>query len=133
VIASGVPFAAATEWLGEETGQGSGTAALYDRQRIACSALPELVAETVAQLEPGEVSGVVELPGALVLLRWQDRIPARLRELGEVTDELRTKLKEEKGRAAFGTFLREQREARGVIIYPPLEDPVVPWPGHHRR
>lgn len=125
VIASGVPFAEAAERQEEGV-------ARFDRQRIACTALPELVAETVARLDPGEVSGIVELPASFVLLRWQDRIPARLRGPGEVEEELRARLRDDKGRAAFGVFLREQRAAQGVVIYPPLEDPVVPWPGHRR-
>ncbi|MDX9979280.1 MAG: peptidyl-prolyl cis-trans isomerase [Lentisphaeria bacterium] len=125
LIASGVSFSEAAGRL--ETGP-----ARYDRQRIACTALPEPVAAAVAELEAGEVSGIVELPASLVLLRWQDRIPARLRVLGEVEDELRARLREEKGRAAFGAFLQERRAASGVVISPPLEDPAVPWPGHRR-
>ncbi len=124
-VASGVPFAEAAERL--EPGM-----ARFDRQRIACTALPELVAKAVVQLASGEVSEIVELPGSFALLRWQDRVPARLRVLAEVVDELRDRLRADQGRAAFGTFLREQRQARGVVIYPPLEDSTVPWPGHRR-
>ena len=128
MVAAGVALSETAARL-EAEAPGSGLPVVrFDRRRIACSALPEAVAEAVKGLEAGEVSGIVELPGALVLLRWQDRIPARLRTLAEVAGEVRDRLRSEKGRAAFAAFLKEQREARNVVIYPPLEDRAVPWP-----
>jgi len=129
-IAEGVPFSEAADAVLPEREED--IPARYDRQRLAPAALPPTVLEAAAQLEAGEVSEILVLPSAFALLRWQDRLPPRELALPEVADGLRDTLKSDKGRAVFAVFLKELRQEKNVVISPPLEDPVVPWPGHRR-
>jgi parvulin-like peptidyl-prolyl isomerase len=124
-IAAGTPFA---EAAGAES-----DSVHYDSQRVAAKALPEKVQEAVAELAMGEVSGIVELPDTLAIVRWSAPLAAREPPFGQVADVLRVNIQEEKGREAFGTYLKKLREDSKVVIYPPLEDSRTPWPAPRRK
>jgi hypothetical protein len=119
-VAEGAPFA--------EAWRRQAAYVHYDSQRIAVQSLPEQVQDVVGGLAAGEVSGIVELPDTLALIRWSDPVPGWEPTFEQVREILRTNVQEDKGREAFSSFLAELRRAQKVVVYPPLEESRTIWP-----
>jgi parvulin-like peptidyl-prolyl isomerase len=73
--------------------------------------LVPVVAATVARLEVGEISELIETPAGYFIIRLSDRRSARQATFGEVKTEIRELLVQQKTDAELSVWLKEQREA----------------------
>lgn len=97
------------------------SAGLADGGDLGTVAEPELhptFAAAVKDLKPGEISTVVEVGGALHLLRLDERTPGRIVPLEEVKGKIEATLGEQKKGEALKTWLADLRAKARIDIRP---------------
>jgi len=90
-LKEGVPFAemASVYSDGPERAKGG------DYDWVEPGKLLKDLADAVSTLKPGQITGVIDTPGAFFLLRLEDRRPAHIKSLPEVRDQIERSLRVE--------------------------------------
>ena len=102
--------------LAEKVSEDDYRVMMGDRKWIHIVGLPPDLKATVDALQPGQVSGVVETPGALTILRVNDRRPQKQMTFEEVRDKLRAQLEEATRQDRFQTLEKQLRKGARIEI-----------------
>jgi parvulin-like peptidyl-prolyl isomerase len=118
---AGEDFAALAREFSDDyaTKQHGGDTGLFRRGQMA----PAFEQAAFALQEPGEISGPVETPFGVHILRLEEREQARLLPLDEIREPLRDHIREERMQAAEEREIARLREQGEVEILIPLERP----------
>jgi parvulin-like peptidyl-prolyl isomerase len=122
-VAAGQSFAAVVPSVTEGSAPPPAAGA-FSQARVQESQLPPPVLSALHSLEAGEISPVLELPNAFVLLRWRDRHASRQPSLNQVAAGLELNLKENKGHERFAAYLEALKQEAGLVFYLPLDPPT---------
>ena len=106
-LAAGGDFAGLAEAFSTDPGTApqSGDMGYFEREDYA----PE-IAQVAFELEPGQISDIIQAPDGYCILRVEDRRPARVRPLAQVQDEISARLKQERQAHMRQEWLVEQRK-----------------------
>ncbi len=79
--------------------------------------LPETVRAAVSRMSAGDLSSVVEDPHGFFILMLDERLPEREADPGEVHEQIRRKLLQEKYQARYLDFLASLRASTDVTVF----------------
>ncbi len=80
--------------LAEKVSEDDYRVMMGDRKWLHLVGMPDVLANAIKPLAAGQVSGVVELPNALTVVRVNERRPQKQMSFAEVKDQLRKELEE---------------------------------------
>lgn len=106
-------FAGLARSLSEDaaTGPEGGDMGYFERDDYAPA-----ISDAAFELEPGKLSGIIEVPDGWVILQVMDRKPAGPLALDEVKDQIRQRLMQDKQESVRGQWLVEARKDTKVRI-----------------
>lgn len=113
-IARGADFAAVAERASEDPAVAAATGSQGERSR---DELPPAFAEVIFDLEPGEVSEVVDAEYGFHIFLVEERLDAELLALGEVRDEVERHLLQEAADRRLGELAAEARRRYDVAVW----------------
>jgi len=87
-----------------------------DHKWVHVVGLPEEMSKAIAGLQPGQVSGIVELAGGLTILRVNQRRPQKQMEFSEVRDKMRADLEEATRKDRRDTLEKRLRQEAHIEI-----------------
>jgi len=87
-------------------------------QSFPIDALPDEVADAVVDIEPGELTEVIERPPDFLIFRLEGLKPARDLSLEEARPEIRARLIERGGTGALARLLTDLKARRGLTLVP---------------
>jgi parvulin-like peptidyl-prolyl isomerase len=87
-----------------------------DHKWVHLVGLPPVMSQALASLKPGEVSGIVELPGGYTILRVNERRSQKQMEFSEVRDKLREQLQTEARQHRQETLEQRLRKSAKIEI-----------------
>ena len=88
-----------------------------DQGEIGLEDLPAPFAQQIARLAPGEVSEPIQASDGWHVFRLDERLPPRLRPLGEVSDEITDRLRRQRSDALLAQRLQDAADRYNVVVY----------------
>jgi len=111
-LKAGEPFDDVAGELSEDSWASRGG----DRGWLSPSDLRPELARAVAQLQPGQISDLIETPDAYYVVKLLDRRPATTRPLEEVSDRIRATILKDKRERVYRDWIRRLRKRYFVEI-----------------
>jgi parvulin-like peptidyl-prolyl isomerase len=80
-----------------------------DHHAVARAKLPPVVDQTIVQMQPGQMSGLIPVEQAFCIVRLNSRVPAGIKPFDEIKDSLRKQLEKDKTEQLRSTLDKKLR------------------------